>query len=186
MEHYILAFDDQYDCILKDEIPQKFAGISMNLGMFFDDLPNIKLTVKKGKLPNCIPNFQRYLYFDEKIRDIIAQFGIDFIQYFEVEVEYKDGEKVPQSYKLANVRNLVNAIDRNKSLLDIDADEEDEDSNIRDILDLQLNADIVKDEILFRMVGYETLLVVRADLAQAIVNSRCTGLEFYRANGYRV
>jgi hypothetical protein len=135
--------------------------------------------------PNCIPNFQRYLYFDEKIRGIISQFNFKLIQYFPVAVKHANGKRAEQTFMLANVQNLINAIDREKSTFEIDEDEVDEEDNIRFMSELWLNKSSIGDEVLFRLIGFETLLIVREDLAQELINSGCSGLEFYSTNGFR-
>jgi hypothetical protein len=54
MEYYVLSIDAEFDCIIEDEIPSKFSGISMNLGMSFDHLPEISLTLKDEYTKNNI------------------------------------------------------------------------------------------------------------------------------------
>jgi hypothetical protein len=186
MKYYILEFDPDYDCILDENIPTEYKGISLNFGTPFNSLPMISITVGGTSLPNCIPNHGRYMYFDSKIRSIIQSFGFDKVEYFDVEVNSKNHDIPVGEYKVANFLNTIKAIDRSNSILDIDEDEEDEDGNIRDVLSLKLDVKAIEGEQIFRMIGYETLLVVRADVAQAIVNARCTGLEFIDADGYRV
>jgi len=186
MKYYILEFDPDYDCISEQNVPEEYLGISLNFGTPFVSLPMISITVEEKSLSNCIPNHKRHMYFDSKIRSAIESFGFDKVEYFDVEVISKNHEIPIGEYKVANFLNTINAIDRSNSILEIDDDEEDEDDNIRNILSLKLDLKAIEGELIFRMIGYETLLVVREDVAQAIVNARCTGLEFIDADGYRV
>ncbi len=186
MKYYILEFDPDYDCILEQNVPIEYSGISLNFGTPFISLPMISITVEGKSLPNCIPNYKRHMYFDSKIRSIIESFAFDKVEYFDVELNSENREIPVGEYKLANFLNTIKAIDRSNSILEIDEDEEDEDDNIRNIVSLKLDMKAIEGEQIFRMIGCETLLVVREDLAQAIVDARCTGLEFIEADGYRV
>lgn len=183
MKYYILEFDEKFNCIIDEFIPEFYDGISMDLGTVFkNSIPKIELTCDDSNLPNCIPNFQCYLYFDESIIQIIRAKGFNNFQLFDVTVNDENGKNIG-SHKLVNILDVLDVIDRENSELEVD---ENDDSYIRDILKLSLDNKKIGDAKIFRLAGYETLLIVREDIAQELVNSNLTGFEFFDAEGYRI
>jgi len=186
MKYYVLEFDDNFSSPLIENIPFEYEGISLNLGTKFDELQKISLIVKNDNLPNCIPNNRRYLYFDEILINVLIEFNFNKYQLFDVEVRTTTGVNLNTKYKLVNILNIVNCIDRQNSILEIDEDEDDDDLNIVDIKSLKLDYSKINDEIIFRLQGFETLLIFREDIAQAIVNKHIRGVQFINAEGYIV
>ena len=52
------------------------------------------------------------------------------------------------------------------------------------VTDLRLRYPSINNELRFILKGGANPLILREDLAQAIVNKGCTGLELYDAEGY--
>ncbi|MGV3613134.1 MAG: Imm43 family immunity protein [Fluviicola sp.] len=179
MKYYILTNDWQYDILLDEKIPDAYDEISMNLGTPLESLPSIDFIVKKREIPDSIPNHQLLLVFSERIREIINKYETR-IQYFEINVLNEKKEFITsKQFKLVNLLHIVDAIDYDKSELDI----EDGDIFSIDCLILKDNFNFLP---IFRLNGFKTLVLVREDLAQEMVNSNCTGIEFYEANGFRI
>ena len=183
MKYYVLEFDDEFNCLVDEQIPSEFDGISMNLGTPFNHLPLITLISENITLPDCIPNHRRYLFFNSKILNIMEEFEFNNFQKFDLIIEDINGIKISSSHKLINITEVVSCIDRNNSILQID---DDEDLNIINIRSLKLDQNKVGNNLIFRLGGFETLLLFREDIAQAIVNNKCKGLQFVDAEGYSV
>ena len=186
MNYYILEFDDKYNCLIEDDVPFVFEGISMNLGLFYDNLPRIKVKVKEGIIPNSIPNQRRYLYFDNKILKVLESYDFSMYQSFDIDVFNEKDKKVYSSHQLINILNVVQCIDREESVLVVDEEEEDDDLNIEDIMHLKLDESKIESEVVFRLGGFETLLVFREDIVKSLEDLNCTGIQFINADGYKV
>jgi hypothetical protein len=186
MKYYALEFDDNFNCLIDEQIPSEFDGISMNLGTRFNRLPLITLVSDKPTLPDCIPNHRRYLFFNLKILNILEQFEFNNFQKFDLIIKDINGLRINSIHKLINITKVVSCIDRDHSILQIDEDEEDDDLNIVDIKSLKLDQNKTENSLIFRLGGFETLLLFREDIAQAIVNARCTGIQFFDSEGYSI
>lgn len=146
----------------------------------------ITLVSETDQLPDCIPNHRRYIFFSSKLIRIIQEFGFNDYQTFDIRVVDNSNKEIETNHKLVNILNVVSCIDRENSELQIDEDEEDEDLNIIDIRSLKLDDGNLVRQSIFRLGGFETLLLFREDIARMIVNANCTGLSFVEANGYVV
>jgi len=182
MKYYVLEFDDVCDPEVEATIPIEYEGVSLNLGMKLNDLPSISLKIKGDFIPDCIPNHRRYIYFSQRLLNIIVSSGFTSYEAFDIAIN----RSFEHGYKLINFLEIVDCIDRSNSELVIDEEEEDEDMNIRDIAKLVLDETMINGQLIFRLGGFETLLLFREDLAQEIVNAKCTGLHFIDAKGYMV
>lgn len=187
MKYYIFKHDWNFD-LLKSEDPfDPYVGAPITLGIKLNDFPKIKLSFKSKQIPDSVPNFNNCIVFSQNIISLIENTGIDYIQYFDVDVEDKNGEIIEGNYKCLNVLKIVDAIDRNSSKLewsDLETGETEEDRYVTSIIDLKLDYSNINNEVLFRLEHNESLLLFREDLAQAIVNKGYTGLEFFPAEGY--
>lgn len=182
MKYFV--FRDNWDYNkLKDEEPfEPYEWHSLNLGIEIEeDIPEINLCFDDNAAPNSIPNVHQILVFDQKLIDILKKFEMPKIQYFPIKVTLNDGSSL--EYSSLNILNVVDCIDKANSNLAMGKDEEGE--FILGINSLKLNEEKINNEVLFRLGGAETFLVVREDLAQEIVNAGCTGLEFYNSDGFR-
>ena len=186
MNYYILTFDDTNNCLIEDDVPFVFEGISMNLGVFYENLPRIRVKVKGGTIPNSIPNHRRYLYFDNKILEVLESYDFSKYQSFDIDVFNEKEKKVNSSHQLINILNVVQCIDREESVLVLDEEEEEDDLNIEDILHLKLDESKIESEVIFRLGAFETLLVFREDIVKSLEDLNCTGMQFINADGYKV
>lgn len=186
MNYYVLEFNEEFDCLIDDQIPSEFDSLSLNLGANFSNLPTITLVSGTERLPDCIPNHRRYLFFSQKLIHFFKEFGFSNYQAFDVKILSNMRHENMVSHKLINILNVVDCIDRNNSKLYIDEDEEDEDLNIIDIHSLKLDDNKLTGNLICRLRGFETLLLFREDIVKAIVEADCTGLTFVEADGYRV
>ena len=181
MNYYVFQNNWAFDCIREDMVPSVYHEIAFNLGDSFDPLPPIELDLKKNKkLPDAIPNHQLYLIFNRQLIDLIKSYDVDYLEEHEVIVRQDGKELCEVVYKNINVLKLVDVIDREQSELTVDEDGE---------IDF-LNKLVLKTEFeelpVFRIEGFEILVLFREDLAQDIINRYMTGFEFYPANGFRV
>lgn len=188
MNYYIFKHDWDFDLLKSEEPFDPYSGKPINFGReLLDNFPKITLSFKSKQLPDSIPNFNGYIVFNQKIISELKEVGVDYIQYFDVDVENKAGEVVSDDYKCLNILKVVDAIDFENSNLkwfDLEEGETEEDRSILGVLDLRLNYSAINNLPLFRLKGLETLLVFREDIAQSIVNKEYEGLTFYPAEGY--
>ncbi len=187
MNYYILRHDWELN-LLKSENPLWiYAGKPLNFGGQLGAFPKIRLKFGSNELPDSIPNVNGCIIFNQKIISILKEAGADYIQYFRVDVEDSDGTIVSDDYKCLNIIKTIDAIDLENSKLDwsdVYGDQTQEDRYIMGIRDLRLDYSKVNNEPLFVLKRAEHPLVFREDVAQAIVNEHCTGLEFYPVEGY--
>ncbi|WP_426474650.1 imm11 family protein [Chryseobacterium balustinum] len=187
MKHYILQHDWKFRLLESEKPFEPYTYESLNHGKKLDNFPKVTLKFQSKDIPDCIPNINGYLVFNQNIISILKENNIDFIQYFDVDMINTDDEVISNNYKCLNILKIIDAIDFENSILkwsDLEGGEIEEDRFIMDVLDLKLRHEKIKNELLFRLKGCENLLVFREDLAQEIVNKRCTGLEFYNAEAY--
>lgn len=186
MKYYILQYNWNLQ-FMKDEVElTPYAGKPMHLGRELPEFPTIKINCTLEKLPSVIPNVMGLPIFNSAVVEIIKSFGVNHIQYFDAIVEHKG---IEYDYKILNILKRIDCIDLNRSIVswsDVYEDEDEDDKFILDISDLQLNYEEIGNCELFRIEKYETLIAFREDLAQAIINAKCTGLEFFEADGYSV
>ncbi len=187
MKYYILLHDWELR-LLESESPfEPYTYESLNHGQKFDDFPKVTLKFKSKQIPDCIPNINGYIIFNQNIISILEENRVDCIQYFGVDMLNIDNEVMSNDYKCLNILKISDALDVENSILtwsDLEEGETEEDRFIINILDLRLRYQNIENELLFRLKGCENLLVFREDLVQAIVNKGCTGLVFYDAEGY--
>lgn len=188
MNYYIFKHDWDFDLLKSEEPFDPYSGKPINFGReLLDNFPKITLSFKSKQLPDSIPNFNGYIVFNQKIISELKEAGVDYIQYFDVDVENKAGEVVSDDYKCLNILKVVDAIDFENSNLkwtDLEKGETEEDRSILGVLDLRLNYSAIDNLPLFRLKGLETFLVFREDVAENIVNKGYEGLAFYPAEGY--
>lgn len=187
MKYYIFRHDWNLD-LLKNEDPfSPYRGKPINFGKILDNFSPINLSFKSKELPDSIPNVNNYIVFNQNIISLLIEADVDYIQYFDVNIENKEGEIVVDNYKCLNILKVIDAIDFENSKLkwtDLNEGETEEDRFILGVLDLRLNYSNINNLPLFRLKGLENLLIFREDLAQKITNKKCKGLEFYLAEGY--
>lgn len=186
MKYYIFKEDWKFDFLENEDPFNPYTGKPINLGVKLN-LPKIHLKLKTNKIPDCIPNGNGYVIFNQNIISILKNMSIDYVQYFDIDVQDANDKIISNNYKCLNILNVIDAIDIQNSELkwsELYEGEMEEDRYIRDILNLKLKYSIINDELLFRLKGCEHLLVFREDLAQQIVDKGCTGLAFYNADGY--
>jgi|GEM_PF-2359443 len=187
MKYYIFRHDWDWDLLKSEEPFEPYSGKPINFGKKLETFPKVSLSFKSKLLPDSIPNVNNYIVFNQNIISLLKEKGVDYIQYFDVDVENKEGKIVSDNYKCLNILKIVDAIDFENSKLkwsDLDEGETEEDRFILGVLDLRLDYSNIDNLPLFRLKGLENMLVFREDLAQIITDRRYTGLEFYQADGY--
>jgi hypothetical protein len=182
MNYFILQHDWEYSCIRDEDVFEPYVGEPINFGVELK-ISKIQVVCTTNILPDCLPNLKQLVIFNQKIISKLDSGGVDNIQYFDVDVLTADGTLISDDYKCLNVLKIVDCIDHDRSKL-IWSEDDDWDRYIMDVRDLRLDYSKIKDNLLFRIEGCETLLVFREDLAKSILNNRCTGLAFYNAEGF--
>ena len=181
MKYFILDNDWEYECLTEEKVPKEYDAISLDFGTPLNNLPTIDLIADTNKLPNSIPNHHLFLFFDNNIRNIIIKKGVDYLQYFGVNIYNKKNELISSDYKTINILNVIDAIDKEKSILELD-----EDGLISKIKNLSLNYTQINNALMFRLKGCETFVLIREDIAQEMVNNKLTGFHLFQAEGYKM
>jgi hypothetical protein len=179
IKYYIFNNDWDYECSNEEIVPNIYNETPLDFGLKINESPPIDLVTSIQKIPNSIPNHHQFLCFDSKIRNVIEKFNNHNFQYIDVNIYDHQKQLIRSDYKILNILKVIDAIDKENSKLVLD------DEDIIDIPDLRLNYNKVNNAEIFRLYGYKTLVLIREDIAQEIINTRCTGLKFYQAEGFR-
>lgn len=113
------------------------------------------------------------LILSENFRQFLQEQGVTNIQYFDLTIEETQTKQTYKNYKVANLLDVVNCIDTEKSELIYDDGEIDEIDKL--VLD---ESRIPPDKKLFRVDGYRDMILVRDDLRKAIEAQGLTGCVF--------
>jgi len=183
MKYYIIQHDWELNLLENEDSFDPYVGEPINFGEELN-FPKIKLKFNSENIPDSIPNINGYIIFNQRIISVFKEAGLDYIQYFDVDVEDDNGNVISNEYKCLNILKVIDAIDFENSKLSWSDEETEKNRFIMGITDLRLKYPSINNELFFILKGGSNPLVLREDLAQAIVNKGCTGLEFYNAEGY--
>jgi hypothetical protein len=147
-------------------------------GLIFD------LSKQAGiKLTDSVPNTSSLLVVSEKLRQVLAQEATGtVVEYLPIRLRNQKGKIVTKPYFLANLIGSVRCVDAKKSDFEMNKISKDQVSHFRRLaLD---EKKIPKDAKIFRLAEKTALVLVRQDLASAILKSGCTGVLFQELEEY--
>jgi len=159
----------------------------VNDGVFINDVTepfDIKLNVdKKAKeagefLPCDIHGPSRTLMFSQQFIDLLAELGVDNIQYLDADVTYAPtGEKV--SYKVANIVDIVSGLDLEKSDVILSRQ-----GNVLEIEEMCFDESKLSGHKICRLQESIMHVVVHKSIKKAIENAELTGFMFLTDDEY--
>jgi hypothetical protein len=136
-----------------------------------------QLSDERGiRLSDAIPNIMRMLIVSERLKQFFEKSADATIEYFPVKIRNRKGrlEKIP--YFVANLLGSVSCLDRPRSDFWENHLRKGQVQRFKKIaLDV---SKIPKSAKIFRLGEKMDLVLVREDLAQAIVNADLTGMQF--------
>ncbi|WP_407667254.1 imm11 family protein [Myxococcus qinghaiensis] len=118
----------------------------------------------------------------EKLRDILVSSAGARFEFLPVKLRNHKKKLVPEPYYVANLLDVVSCVDRARSVFTVNELFKD---RLRDFERLVLDPGrLGPDTKLFRLGENTELVVVREDLARAILHAGCTGMKFMPMEDY--
>ncbi len=148
---------------------------------------NITATYEEEVEPTDYP-FTSFLLpvFSPRLKKIMERLGIEYIQYLPLKIQSKDGVKEIDGYHIANYLMVIDCLDREKSEYQIWTKE-----NLlfwekrlymlgtfRYVKKAVINSNKIGDIPIFRLWGWECMVIVREDIKKAIDDAGITGCVF--------
>jgi hypothetical protein len=129
---------------------------------------------KKAALADSLSNPDSLLVLSERVVDVLRDAQVEDVEFVPVPLVGKDGKRRPEPYFLAHPLGLVDAIDRQRSLLDL----MDQDRILR-VRALALDeARLPPGPALVRLEGQRSILLASRELAEAVLAIEPTGVRF--------
>jgi uncharacterized protein DUF1629 len=125
---------------------------------------------------NLIAAGTKGLLFSSRLRGLIAQLGIDNIQYFPTLIRNPSDGTQTRDYELANILGRVWCLDRKGSALESSPDDPD---YIEFIESLALDSARIRGQDLFRLGEKAQVIIASARLKRACESAGITGIRFY-------
>jgi hypothetical protein len=126
--------------------------------------------------------------YSPRRRSLMEDLRINEIQYLPLRIKRQDGEKEVYGYSIANYLRVIDCLNREKSVYQVWTKDNllywEKRTNMigtfRDVTNAVLDFDKIGDAKIFRLWGWETMVVLREDVKQAIEEAGITGCEFYK------
>ena len=134
-------------------------------------------------LCDFVENISGVLIVSARAREVLEAAGVTgkVVEYLPFTLKDKRGRPVKQEYYVANLRQTVPCMDREKS----EFNESDDDGEILSVQRLTaLPKKIPKDAQLFRLGEFPRMIIIRSDLTKQLRDEKLTGLTF-REQGER-
>ena len=177
----------------------RLYGVSFILGRRFSkDIPELVINLdgqSQGKLTDDLVIMKRRcLVHSYRLREVLRSAGVDNIDYYPCVIEnlvnrqrlatFQDTARseTHNYYKAANILDMIYCLDRDNSELEID---EEEPSEIWNILNLKLLEDRIGDVLMFRLGEDPSIVIVHHTIKEAVEKANLTGVIFLPADGYR-
>jgi hypothetical protein len=190
MEYYPWLADDEDDSFAWiDDTPKELMGKEYLLKKgvpVLDWFPSgVVYEVAKEygtKLTDSIPNTLRMLFVSQRLKELLEERARDNVIEF-LPVRLKNRKKlVDKQYYIANVLSSIECMDRKKSDFKMNPILKDQVSRFRRLaLD---EKKIPKNTKLFRLAERTSLILVRQDLAHAILDADMSGMMFIPLASY--
>jgi hypothetical protein len=177
----------------KDETQARIYGqptVVERLDFSFDDgirqtqpIPHIEIRVSaedEGTLTdNLIAMGTTGLVFSTRLRDLLAQNGVDNIEYFPTTVILESTGQSIADYMIANIVGRIECVSPDSEL---ELDEVD--GSIEFIDRLVLETDKIPSCLMFRLAEYPPIVVAHDRVVKAAESAGITGVNFYRPEDY--
>jgi hypothetical protein len=183
--YYILEPEYDSSFIISDGAFEPFGGCLLHGGIHYD-FPKITIRLNSNHFPDSYLALSGIWLVNQKVRDILKQFGVDYADYSEVDIKLKSGELISGDYQVLNLMNYVNIIDHEKSEIewyDLYPGDDEEDRGMKRVWHLVLDTSKLENNGLF-YVSRIYCLVIRGDIARALAAAKLTGFAFCPVEEY--
>lgn len=128
------------------------------------------------RLADSIPNVLALLLASTRLRNLLESESRARIEWLPIRLRDRKRRRVKEDYHLANVLDVVECVDRKRSVFNMQQVIKDQVHHFhRLVLDA---AKIPRGQRTFRLAEKKSLVLVREDLARIIQDAGCTGMSF--------
>jgi hypothetical protein len=182
MNYFVIKEDHHPTNVYVSDIPagltrkyQLLKGISRRQD-WPDDLA-LQFTKNRPEgmnLTDWVGNQFGWSLVSDRFKRLLEESGAPDVEYLPVKMTNHKGRIAAEDYWIVNMLNLKEAVDRGRSVFDVDAADED---LIFSFDKLVLRDDVIASgPVIFRLKERPRLVLVRQDLAERIKQERLTGL----------
>jgi hypothetical protein len=164
------------DSIAKLSHSSDTDDVLLNIGKpFLSSIPPLIFTCPKEIIADYTYNNQMYPLLSCRLRDFLSKIGNVDIEFYEAELVEEETLVVHKDFFVANFINLIQAVDRENSEIDIHPIFPDSFGKIRR---LTLDLSKISDAVIFRLEEYPTALIVKNSVKDAIDQHHFTGIQW--------
>jgi hypothetical protein len=147
-----------------------------------NNMPKIKFYLKdSNKITDILANEWGYLILNNKVKEILIELEKDNIQIIDIDIIDKKNTKMKYQYYLINILNRIEAVDFNKSKLEIDGY-----GFINRIFSLQIDEKKVKNVNIFRLNEYPSFLIVNDKIKKSFEKSNISGIKYILSGNFKI
>jgi Immunity protein family (Imm11) len=124
--------------------------------------------------------------YSPRLKALVERLGVEGIQYLPLRIRHRHSDKEVQGYYLVNYLHVIDCLDRERSIYQIWTKDNllfwekrpQMLGTFRDVQKAVLDPTKVGNFRIFRLWGWEMMVIVRADVKQAIGKANLTGCRF--------
>jgi hypothetical protein len=124
--------------------------------------------------------------YSTRLKSLLEDLGIEGIQYLPLRIKRQDGAKEVDGYYIANYLNVIDCLDRERSVYQVWTKDNllfwekrpQRLGTFRDVTKAVIDSKKISDAPIFRLWGWEMMVVVREDVKRAIEEAGITGCMF--------
>ncbi|WP_297422739.1 DUF1629 domain-containing protein [Clostridium sp.] len=182
MKYYLLSYDyendDDYIIITANEIAEKYNYDMLkgeNLESWNNDIEFYYSKDDGNILTDCLATDNRWLVVSEKFRNAIDKIACNSIQYLDIKIINKETNEINNTYKVANVITVLDALDLKNSKYDLF---ELDDEKILSVEKYALKRDKIKDYNIFKLKDDTIPTFVSEEFKNKVEENNLTGFQF--------
>lgn len=184
MQYFVWCGDDEDSSFARIyKFPEEMNRNLYKLGQgisckdWFPDNPQIQIEVEAGiVLTDVIFNYDDFLIVSEKIKLILEEHSGSSFEFFQISILDKKGRVDERSYYMANLLEVIDCVDMEKSEYDMDPLAP---SQVDQFMRLVLNESKIDPEKgIFRLKDKTDLIIINHTLARKILEEGCAGVLF--------
>ncbi len=126
-------------------------------------------------------NYPGHPLFSKRLRELLAELGVDNIEYYDTRFKTKKGKLIDDTYKIGNVIGTVKCFDWKRSKYDKKTSDE---FKVRDIEKVVIRKKQARGHLLFRMEEQNVILLVHSSVRDALLAAGMTGIKFIKPEDY--
>lgn len=184
MNFFVLLHSEDHDTLPRiEDIPDTIRnnskewelGEGVAVKQWFPENAIFSLSEDFGsELTDSIPNVSNLLFVSEQLKSFMEDHSEANIEFLPIKIQDQEDKPIEESYYLMNLLEVVDCIDLEKSEYSVSAVDP---SSILFLDLLVLDKTRISDKNkIFRLKGKPELIIIREDLAQAIIESKYTGM----------